>query len=233
MAAQTEQNLVERIQGGDRAALGELLDSYQHRLFSVALRMVSNRDDAAEVTQDAMLKIVQHIDKYNGTAAISTWMIRIVMNMSISHLRKRKLRLTVSLDSTGKAGNDDQSSALREQLPDDGEPGPAMSVQKREMVKILHNCLARLEEDFRSVLVLRDLNEMNYEQIAGTLEIPVGTVKSRLFRARLALRKLMHAEFSDDRASDNGSDGKAKQESKSDETDIESTESTKEEVADA
>ena len=108
-----------------------------------------------------------------------------------------------------------------------------MSVQKREMVKILHNCLSRLEEDFRSVLVLRDLNEMNYEQIAGTLEIPVGTVKSRLFRARLALRKLMHAEFSDEKASDNGSDGKAKQESKSDGSDIEPTESTKEEVADA
>ncbi|MGB0768737.1 MAG: RNA polymerase sigma factor, partial [Phycisphaeraceae bacterium] len=90
--------LIEQIRDGDRAALGELLERHQHRLFSIALRMVSNRDDAAEVTQDAMLKIVQHFDSFRSEAQVTTWMTRIVMNQAISRLRRRKLRDHASLD---------------------------------------------------------------------------------------------------------------------------------------
>ena len=99
MSPAEEKQLVERVMDGDRSALGPLLEHYQHRLYNVALRMVSNRDDAAEVAQEAMLKIVQNVDGYNGQAAISTWMIRITMNLSISHLRRRRLRHTASLDA--------------------------------------------------------------------------------------------------------------------------------------
>lgn len=197
MSRRSEEQLVAAVQRGDKAALGELLQGFQHRLFAVAYRMVSNRDDAAELTQDAMLKVIQHIDSYDGRSQISTWMIRIVMNLSISHLRKRRLRQTTSIDAPaggfGGADSDDQGSALRMQLMDDREPGPELSVEKAEMIQQLHIALDGLEPDFKSVLVLRDLNEMDYAQIAEALEIPVGTVKSRLFRARLALRKLMNS----------------------------------------
>jgi RNA polymerase sigma-70 factor (ECF subfamily) len=196
VAEVTEDQLVARLRRGDRAALAELLERSQHRLFNVALRMLGQRDDAAEITQDAMLKIVAHIGAFRGDSAVATWMIRIVMNLSIAHLRKRRLRLTASLDAPGAAGRDgrdhsDQGSPLRAQLAGTREPGPEASVQQREMVARLHAAVRDLPEEFRAVLVLRDIEEMDYQQIALTLALPAGTVKSRLFRARLALRQKM------------------------------------------
>jgi RNA polymerase sigma-70 factor (ECF subfamily) len=187
-----EEQLVARLRGGDRAALAELLEGYQHRLYNVALRMLSHRDDAAEVAQDAMLKIVEHVGDYHGDSAIGTWMIRIVMNLSISRLRQRRLRLTTSLDAPGGGGDGiDQGTPLREQLAHEREPGPELSVQQREMSARLHAALGLLDEEFRTVLVLRDIEELDYQQIAQALALPLGTVKSRLFRARLALRQIM------------------------------------------
>jgi RNA polymerase sigma-70 factor, ECF subfamily len=194
MAVANEPQLLSRIMRGDRGALGELLVHYQHRLYNVCLRMVGNRDDAAEVAQDTLLKVVEHIRDYNGQCAISTWMIRIAMNLSISHLRKRRLRRTASLEgTTGPAGGngEDQGTALREQIANPREPGPHQSVQQREMIGHLHQSLTRLDDDFRAVLVLRDIDELDYQEIADVLGVPVGTVKSRLFRARLALREEM------------------------------------------
>lgn len=203
----SEAQLVQDVLRGDSAALGTLLQMHQKRLYNVALRMVSNRDDAAEITQDGMVKIIEHVADFKCQSSIGTWMVRIIMNLSISHLRKRKLRTTASLDQPpgapgtpgsmgaypggGGTGQEDQSSALRREMADHREPSPAVSVQQREMHLLLQKALAALEEDFRSVIVLRDINEMDYQQIAQVLAVPVGTVKSRLFRARLALRQQM------------------------------------------
>lgn len=205
MTSLAQQDLLERVRRGDRAAMGTLLQEHQGRLYNVLLRMVSNRDDAAELTQDVLLKIVQHIDDYRGQAELTTWMTRIAMNEAISHLRKRKLRQTISLDghpggrasgggggaSGGGWGDDDQATALRRGLADDREPGPAECVENKEGLQRLRQAIAELDEEHRAVLVLRDIDEMDYAQIAGVLGVPVGTVKSRLFRARLALREKM------------------------------------------
>ena len=192
MSTEQEKKLISDAQNGDQAALGQLLEKYQHRLFSVALRMLGNRDDASEITQDAMLKVIVNIGKYNGQSALSTWMIRITMNLSISYLRKRRLRHTASLDAPMRSNNGgDQGAALSDHLSGDGEPTPDLSVQNSEMIQKMHQCLDALEDDFRAVIILRDLNEMDYQAISEVLEIPVGTVKSRLFRARLALRQAM------------------------------------------
>jgi RNA polymerase sigma-70 factor (ECF subfamily) len=199
----TEEQLVTRVRAGDRGALGGLLERYQDRLFNVALRMLGHREDAAEVAQDAMLKIVEHIGEYHGDSAIGTWMTRIVMNLSISRLRQRRVRLTVSLDAPASGGasgagggggagprGEDQGRALREQLVQQ-EPGPELSVQQKEMSSRLHEAMRLLDEELRAVLVLRDIEEMDYQQIAVAMTLPLGTVKSRLFRARLALRQIM------------------------------------------
>jgi RNA polymerase sigma-70 factor (ECF subfamily) len=192
MSQQSDTLLIEQVRNGDTAALGQLLELHQNRLFSIALRMVSNRDDAAEVTQDAMLKIIQHIDTFRSEAQITTWMTRIVMNQAITRLRRRKLRDHASLDSTRTTHPDsDQASSLRKVLEDHRELGPEHRVQESEMIEQLLKAIDRLDTDFRAVLVLRDLEEMDYQQIAETLELKVGTVKSRLFRARLALRQEM------------------------------------------
>lgn len=196
MSNTPDASLVEQIRRGDQTALGRLLQDQHTRIYNMVLRMVSHRDDAAEVTQEAMLKIVQHIGDFRGQADITTWMMRIAMNLSFSLLRKRRLRKTISLDAHGTATggfDDDQLGPLRQQLRDTREPNPTWDVQQAEMMVQLHMALGRIQDDLRGVLVLRDINEMDYQQIAGVLTIPVGTVKSRLFRARLALRQEMAA----------------------------------------
>lgn len=182
---------------GDQSALTDLLTAYQKPVFNVCLRMLSHRDDALEVAQETMLKIVEHIGDFNGRSDIGTWITRIAMNLSVSRLRRRKLRHTQSLDagSNGSTsqGNwqDDQSTALRQEIADQRELGPDWNVQQREMIAYLQTAMTLIDDEFRAVLVLRDIDEMDYQQIAEVLSVPVGTVKSRLFRARLALRQEM------------------------------------------
>ncbi len=185
--------LVERAVRGDQAALCQLLQTSQHRLYNVVLRMIGHRDDAAEVTQDTLLKIIEHIGDFKGKSDITTWMTRIAMNAAFSHLRKQRLRRTVSLDHAatdpiGRVGRD-QLSPLRDQLTDPREPNPAIRVQQEEQQQQLTAALARLQDDLRAIIVLRDIDQMEYQQIAEVMGIPIGTVKSRLFRARLALRR--------------------------------------------
>jgi RNA polymerase sigma-70 factor, ECF subfamily len=193
MTPSPEQALLAKAKKGDPQAMGELLLAYQDRLYNVCLRMLSHPDDAAEVCQDVLLKIIQGIGKFRGESGLATWMTRIAMNQSISHLRRRRLRRTVSLDQPGRSDNgpDDQASALRHQIQDTREPGPDQCVQDTEMLSRLKQAIGHLDDDFRAVLVLRDIQQMDYAQIGKTLDVPVGTVKSRLFRARLALRQEM------------------------------------------
>ena len=187
-----EQVLLDRARAGDGAALGELLQAYQRRVYNVCLRMVGNRDDAAELAQDTLLKVVQHIGDFRGQSGLGTWVTRIAMNGSISHLRKRKLRRTASLEAPSSAngrGEADEGATLRRRLADEREPGPARRVQESEGHDRLQRAILALDEEHRAVLVLRDIDELDYAQIAEALELPLGTVKSRLFRARLALRE--------------------------------------------
>lgn len=191
MPQAAEHELLARIRRGDQAALGQLLQRHQKRLYNVCLRMVGNRDDAAELTQDTLLKVVEHIGGFRASSKLTTWMIRIAMNQSISHLRRRRLRHTASLDGPAANGRapDDQTTALRDRLADTREPGPEQRVQMHELGAQIQSAMGLLDPEFRAVLVLRDVDQMDYQQIAEVLELPVGTVKSRLFRARLAMRE--------------------------------------------
>ncbi len=188
----TDDQLTARAKLGDRAALGDLLIRNQKRIYNIVLRMVGHRDDAAEVTQDALAKIIEHIADFKGQSAISTWMIRIAINLSYSLLRRRRIRHTASLDA---AAHDDQITPLRNQLADTREPSPDSRVQQSEAATHLHTALQSLQDDLRAVLVLRDIDAMDYQQIAQVLDVPVGTVKSRLFRARLALRQELATRY--------------------------------------
>ena len=193
MAESTDRHLVRKAVQGDRGALSQLLRQHDRRIYNVVFRMVGDREDASELTQEAMLRIVQHIGGFDGQAAFTTWIIRIAMNLSISHLRKRKLRSTASLDATPGSGQfDGQAAPLQQMIEDYREPGPAQRVQQDEMLNHLYTAMDRIEDDLRAILVLRDIQEMEYTQIAQVLAIPIGTVKSRLFRARLSLRRQMY-----------------------------------------
>ena len=197
MTTPDETALLERARRGDPAALGQLLRGQQDRVYNVCLRMVSHPDDAAELAQDAMVKAIQKIADFRGDAKLSTWMTRIAMNLAISHLRKRKLRKTASLDSAAGNGapgsdSDSETATLAARLPETRELSPDHRVEQEEMLDHLQRAIDRLDEDQRAVLVLRDLEQMDYAQIGQVLDLPEGTVKSRLFRARLALRERMN-----------------------------------------
>jgi len=184
-----ERGLIAAARGGDQAALGWLLQAHERRIYNVCLRMVNQADDAAELTQDTLMKAVQKLDGFRGDSRFGTWLTRVAMNGCLSHLRKRKLRKTASLDAALPG-----TSALRlaDNLPQSREPDAHSRVEQEDGLRQLYQALAQLDEDHRAVIVLRDIDQMDYAQIAATLEIPPGTVKSRLFRARLALRESMN-----------------------------------------
>lgn len=191
MTQSTEQQLALAAAAGDSVSLARLAELFQHRIFTICLRMLGNRDDAAEVAQDVMLKLVRNIRGFNGSSHVSTWIIRIAMNESISAIRRRKVRMAGSLDAAREGADMDAAAAAHGRLADHKEPSPLSNVEQKETVELLRIALSRIEQDYSGVLILRDMEQMDYQQIADVLGIPVGTVKSRLFRARLALRHEM------------------------------------------
>jgi RNA polymerase sigma-70 factor, ECF subfamily len=206
--------LVRRIQEGDQAAWTPLLTRYQDRLFGVCVKMLGNRDMAADVTQDAMIKIIEGLGSFDGRAKLSTWMIRVTMNVCLSKLRSEKLRRHISLDAlNGYAGGsgrgrrggggggvggyyEDRTAGERvvdRKSGDEREPEGQLRIEREENRRRVAAALLRISPEQRAILVLRDARGLDYEQIAEVLDVPVGTVKSRLFRARAALREAIEA----------------------------------------
>lgn len=192
LSPERERQLVTLIQRGDRGALGELLGAYHKRVYHVCLRMVRQREDAEDLAQEVLMRAVKHIDSFRGGSRFSTWLFRIAMNLSISHLRKMKLRKAGSLEST--VGGEDQAAPLKSMIADDREPGPGYRVETDEQIERLGRAIGQLDPSLRSVILLRDLQDMDYQQMAEVLSVPLGTIKSRLFRARLALRQALEAD---------------------------------------
>jgi len=195
--------LVRAIQAGDSAAWSKLLTRYQDRLFGVCMRMVGDRERAADMTQDAMVRIIEGIKSYDGRAKLSTWMIRVTMNVCLSRLRSEKLRRHASLDAANDGQNAGKSGgaswgggrSASDRVPDEQlrEPGAELSVEREETRRLVAAALLRILPEQRAILVLRDSKGLEYEQIAEVLDVPVGTVKSRLFRARSALREVLES----------------------------------------
>jgi RNA polymerase sigma-70 factor (ECF subfamily) len=178
--------LVQRIRTGDTRAWSELIERYQDRLFSICVRMLHDRETAADVTQDAFVKIIQGIDSFDGRSKLSTWMIRVTMNVCLSKLRSEKIRRHASLDAPHGASYDGGGSwgdSLRGR-----EPAGTESVEAREERERVLAALRLIEPDQRAVLILADCRGLAYEQIAQVMGVAVGTIKSRVFRARTALR---------------------------------------------
>lgn len=201
--------LVAAIQGGDSSAWAELLGRYQDRLFGVCFKMVGDREMAADLAQDSMIKIIEGLGSYDGRAKLSTWIIRVAMNVCLSKLRSEKLRRHASLEALseaaspggggGRAGGPrggrgaERPAATFQQSR---EPAAEVSVEQGELRRRLAGALLRISPEQRAILVLRDSRGLEYEQIAEVLGVPVGTVKSRLFRARAALREALEIEES-------------------------------------
>lgn len=179
-----------------REALSELVQLYQDRLFAVCLRMVGgDRHAAADLTQDALLKLIQGLPGYDARSKFSTWAIRIAMNTCVSYLRSSKVRRHASLEAAGGNPASDNAmygSSLEQGRELSGPEGVELAQRRRRVAA----ALASIEPEQRCVLVLRDVQGLDYEQIGDVLQVPIGTVKSRLFRARLALRDAIESSSS-------------------------------------
>lgn len=189
--------LVEQIRRGEPSAWTGLVARYQNRLFSVCLRMVHNREMAADLTQDSFVKIIQGISSFDGRSKLSTWMIRITMNVCLSKLRSEKLRRHASLeamqDGTGPGGRSDSGRARG--FEQSKELGAEESVEADEEKALVLAALRELDPEQRAVLILCDSQGQSYDQIAEVMNVAVGTIKSRLFRARTALREAVEAKL--------------------------------------
>lgn len=185
---------------GQALAWSRLLARYQDRLFGMCLRMLGTsiraRQTAADLTQDAMVKIIQGLGSFDGTAKFSTWAFRVTMNVCLSHLRSQKLRQHASLDgeSSGLESADGAFGSREGKTPATRELSVDSGVTQNEQQARVASALTRIDADQRSILVLRDVRGLEYDQIAEVLGIAVGTVKSRLFRARVALREALEAQ---------------------------------------
>jgi len=181
-----DRQLVLRVQRQEPGAWPELVHRYQHRLYAVCLKTLGNRQWAADCCQDAFVRLIQKIDAYDGRSRFSTWAIRVTMNICLSKLRSEKLRRHAPLPHDHPSASGVSPGVHRRSST--SEPVGISGVEQVEASRRLARALAELPDDQRGLLLLRDVQGLEYAQIAAALDIPVGTVKSRLFRARQALR---------------------------------------------
>lgn len=182
--------LVGQTQQGDMAAFARLVVKYQDRIYNTCWRLCGNVEDARDLTQDAFLRALQAIGTFQSRAGFYTWLFRIAVNLSIAHRRKNRHAVTLSLhDGDGTRLIDSQASELVRRTGPMRSHDPAVALETREAHRVLLQVLDELDDEHRTVLILRDVESFDYQEIAEILDVPAGTVKSRLHRARMALRE--------------------------------------------
>ncbi len=185
--------LIEQCRAGDSDAMSRLITKYKDRLYNVILRICANPEDAAELTQDAFVKIIENLHRFQQRSSFYTWAFRIAVNLTLNFCR-RKVRIEMtSLDAELGGDNEQARAALRNYLADASATDPAAIAQSKEQVNLIIRAINLLSEDQRAVVVLRDVESMDYAQIAQIMEVELGTVKSRLARARANLRANLEA----------------------------------------
>ena len=183
-----DHDLVKRVQAGDSKAFRALFDKYHRRAFAVAMGVVKNQDDAFDAVQEAFVKVHKNIHKFEGSSSFYTWLYRIVMNVSIDHVRRTSRRKNLEFDER----------ALHEQsevagdgalMPSVTNSNPGRAALRRELGGAIEAALEELPEHHRAVIVLREVEGLSYREIAEAIETPAGTVGSRLNRARRELQQ--------------------------------------------
>ena len=183
----TEQELVLAARSGDREAFGALVEANQNMVYSLALRMTGNPDDAADLTQDAFLGAWRNLAKFDGRSAFSTWLYRLTTNLCIDFLRREKRRGQLSAPLEGE---DSEGEEKQLDLPDE-RWSPERALEQSEIRQAVRQGLDSLSPEHRAVLLLREAEGLSYAEIARALDLEEGTVKSRIARARLALRDFL------------------------------------------
>ena len=185
-----ESLLVDKAKAGDQQAFTDLVGRYQRKIYRLAKNITRNDEDAEDVLQEAFLKAYEHLDSFEGHSKFYTWIVRIAVNEALMKLRKRRGDREVSLDEPVGLGEEEVKREIAV-----WEDNPEQRYSREEMQQILNEAVDSLKEDFRTVFVLRDIEEMSTEETAEALKISIPAVKSRLLRARLALREKLTRKF--------------------------------------
>ena len=193
--------LIRRAQRGDADAFEQLLLEHQKNVYNLCYRMAGNPDDAMDLSQETFLRAWRCLDQYQFVSAFSTWLYRLCSNICIDFLRRRRRQQTVPL-TVEDADGEEQTYAVP-----DAQPLPEEQVELKLTRETLAAAMAQLLPEHRAVLQLRVVNEMSYEQIADVLDIQIGTVKSRLSRARNQLKKILERGNLSRRASSESMEG--------------------------
>ena len=187
----SEKELVSRAKQGDEGAFAQLVEQNQGRIYNLTLRMTGNPEDAADLTQEAFLSAWRALPDFQGNSSFATWLYRLASNASIDFIRREKRRReaapVIPLEYAGSDGGDESRTM---ELPD-YRYSPEVSLERQELRSAIEQGLAALSEQHRTVLVLREIEGLSYGEIAAALQVEEGTVKSRISRARIELRKLL------------------------------------------
>ncbi|MDP6776875.1 MAG: sigma-70 family RNA polymerase sigma factor [Candidatus Latescibacteria bacterium] len=184
-----ESKLVARAREGDRDAFGRLVWNHHVQIHNMVYALVGDRDDADDLAQEVFVKAYRSLPRFRGRSKFHTWLYRIGVNCALDHVRSRNRRRTLTLDC-------DRSHESAP--PDPGSSSPESSdsrVMRKELQAILERALATLPPDHRVAVVLRDIDGLHYDEIAYATNCSIGTVKSRLFRARARLRKVLERDY--------------------------------------
>jgi RNA polymerase sigma-70 factor (ECF subfamily) len=174
--------LIARAKAGDEIAYRTLLDKYERAVFTICLRMVRNRDEATDLAQDAFIKVFSMLERYNPSYAFSSWLFKITSNLCIDYLRKRRIE-TFAMDEP--ISGDKGDIQRQYEAPD---PDPETEYIRKEKMERLSEAIENLPPHYRIMLILRHQQNLSYEEIAESLDIPLGTVKARIHRAREMLK---------------------------------------------
>jgi RNA polymerase sigma-70 factor, ECF subfamily len=177
MGEREDRELVERFARGESRAFDTIVERYQQRVYAIALRMTGNVEDARDAMQDVFVSALRALRSFRGDAQLSTWIHRVTVNASLDVIRKRKRHAAQPLEEAGDRPSDDVG-------PEDAAARAARAVE-------VERALLGVREEYRAVLVLHDLQDLDYAETAAALDIPVGTVKSRLHRARVEMAQLL------------------------------------------
>ena len=182
--------LVKRVRSGDQRAFRTLVERYQRKIYSVALGMLKDKEEAMDVSQEAFVKVYKYLDHFKGDASFYTWLYRITVNICIDVMRRRGSgrHEHVEFDETVAANLDEANiGALGSRLG----TNPQKAALRKELAVKIQEALQEVPEKHRAILLLREVEGMSYEDLSRTLEIPKGTVMSRLFHARAKVQKIL------------------------------------------
>lgn len=187
--------LLRRCLSGDAAAWEDIVRRYQRRIYNICYRFAGSAEDADDLTQEVFIKMYKTLNSYDvERGAFLTWVTTVTRNLLVDHFRKGKHdRLTDSLDAS--LSNEEDSRTLGEQIQDRATLSPDEQVRSREMGETVHQALQKLSPELREAVILRDLQDMDYKEIAAVLKVPEGTVKSRINRGRAELARLLSRTY--------------------------------------